>query len=58
MIVDRRPGDVAVCYADPSSAKNEIGWIDKKRNPKRCVGILGDCRRRIRLGMIVNIRMV
>jgi UDP-glucose 4-epimerase len=25
-IVDRRPGDVAVCYADASKAKNELGW--------------------------------
>ncbi|QOR84154.1 UDP-glucose 4-epimerase GalE [Geobacillus stearothermophilus] len=26
-IVDRRPGDVAVCYADPTKAKGELGWI-------------------------------
>lgn len=25
-IVERRPGDVAVCYADPSKAKKELGW--------------------------------
>ncbi|MEH7159409.1 UDP-glucose 4-epimerase GalE [Neobacillus drentensis] len=25
-IVERRPGDVAVCYADPAKAKNELGW--------------------------------
>lgn len=25
-IVDRRPGDVAICYADPTKAKNELGW--------------------------------
>lgn len=25
-IVDRRPGDVAICYADPSKAKTELGW--------------------------------
>ena len=25
-IVDRRPGDVASCYADPSKALNELGW--------------------------------
>ncbi len=29
-IVPRRPGDVAVCYADPSKAKTELGWIAKK----------------------------
>ncbi|OQP03962.1 UDP-glucose 4-epimerase GalE [Geobacillus sp. 46C-IIa] len=26
-IVDRRPGDVAVCYADPTKAKEELGWV-------------------------------
>jgi len=25
-IGDRRPGDIAVCYADASLAKNEMGW--------------------------------
>ncbi len=25
-IVDRRPGDVASCYADPAFASNELGW--------------------------------
>jgi len=25
-ITDRRPGDVAVCYADPSKAERELGW--------------------------------
>lgn len=25
-IVERRPGDVAACYADPTSAKKELGW--------------------------------
>jgi len=25
-IVDRRPGDIAVCYADTSKANNELGW--------------------------------
>ena len=25
-IVGRRPGDVATCYADPSRAKNLLGW--------------------------------
>ena len=25
-IVDRRPGDIAQCYADPSKAKKELGW--------------------------------
>ena len=25
-IVDRRAGDVAMCYADPTKANNELGW--------------------------------
>ena len=25
-IVERRPGDIATCYADPSKAKAELGW--------------------------------
>ena len=25
-IVDRRPGDVAACYADPSQAQQQLGW--------------------------------
>ncbi len=26
-IVDRRPGDIASCYADPSLARHELGWV-------------------------------
>ncbi|WP_305821833.1 UDP-glucose 4-epimerase GalE [Massilia brevitalea] len=25
-IVDRRPGDIAKCYADPARARDELGW--------------------------------
>ncbi|WP_270172685.1 UDP-glucose 4-epimerase GalE [Paenibacillus sp. SYP-B4298] len=28
-IVERRPGDIAVCYADVSKAANELGWKTK-----------------------------
>ncbi|MDP3517047.1 MAG: UDP-glucose 4-epimerase GalE [Pseudohongiella sp.] len=28
-IVGRRPGDIAVCYADPSKAARELGWHAK-----------------------------
>ena len=28
-IVDRRPGDVVMCYADPSKAEAELGWNAK-----------------------------
>lgn len=26
VIKDRRPGDIAVCYADPKKAREELGW--------------------------------
>ena len=25
-IVDRRPGDIAICYADPAYAVKKLGW--------------------------------
>lgn len=25
-IIDRRPGDIATCYANPSKARKELGW--------------------------------
>ena len=28
-IVDRRPGDVAMCYANPKKANEELGWKAK-----------------------------
>lgn len=28
-ITDRRPGDIAVCYADPKKAKEELGFVAK-----------------------------
>jgi UDP-glucose 4-epimerase len=28
-IVDRRPGDIAACYADPSRAREKLGWTAK-----------------------------
>jgi UDP-glucose 4-epimerase len=28
-IVDRRPGDIATCYAEPAKAKNQLGWHAK-----------------------------
>ncbi|MDR4949541.1 UDP-glucose 4-epimerase GalE [Neobacillus cucumis] len=35
-IVDRRPGDVAVCYADPAKAKNELGWTASRGIAEMC----------------------
>jgi len=35
-IVDRRPGDVATCYADPSMAKAVLGWSAEMDMAKMC----------------------
>ena len=35
-IVDRRPGDIAEYYADPSKAKNDLGWEAKKGIEEMC----------------------
>lgn len=33
---DRRPGDLAVCYADPSKSKEELGWYAKENLESMC----------------------
>jgi UDP-glucose 4-epimerase len=35
-IVDRRPGDVAVCYADATKAKEELGWVATRGIEEMC----------------------
>lgn len=35
-IVDRRPGDIAICYADATLAKNELGWGAKRGLDEMC----------------------
>jgi UDP-glucose 4-epimerase len=35
-IVDRRPGDIAACYADPSKAERELGWKARKGIREMC----------------------
>lgn len=35
-IVDRRPGDIAVCYADPKKANEELGWAAEKSVQEMC----------------------
>ncbi|MGI6225838.1 MAG: UDP-glucose 4-epimerase GalE [Peptococcales bacterium] len=35
-IVERRPGDIAVCYADPSKAEKELGWRAKRSIVEMC----------------------
>lgn len=32
----RRPGDIATCYADPTKAKNELGWQAEKTLEEMC----------------------
>lgn len=32
----RRPGDIAACYADPSKARDELGWVAEKGIEEMC----------------------
>ncbi|WP_374724532.1 UDP-glucose 4-epimerase GalE [Calidifontibacillus erzurumensis] len=36
-LVERRPGDIASCYADPTKAKKELGWAAEKGIDEMCV---------------------
>ena len=35
-IVDRRPGDIATCYADPAKSKEQLGWTAEKTLEDMC----------------------
>ena len=35
-ITERRPGDIATCYADPKKAKKELGWKAEKNLEDMC----------------------
>ena len=35
-ITDRRPGDIATCYADTTKAKEELGWVAKYGVEEMC----------------------
>jgi UDP-glucose 4-epimerase len=35
-IVDRRPGDIAKCYADPARARDELGWTAQRDIAQMC----------------------
>ena len=35
-ITDRRPGDAASCYADPSKAEQELGWTAERDLETMC----------------------
>ena len=35
-VVDRRPGDIATCFSDPSKAKEELGWVAERGIDEMC----------------------
>ena len=35
-ITDRRPGDLAICYADPSKSKEVLGWQAERNLEQMC----------------------
>ena len=35
-IVDRRPGDIAECYADPKKAREELGFVATRTLEDMC----------------------
>ena len=35
-ITDRRPGDIATCYANPKLANEELGWVAKREIKEMC----------------------
>ena len=37
VIKDRRPGDIATCYADASKAKKELGWVAELDLERMCM---------------------
>lgn len=38
-IVERRPGDVAKCYADPAKAREELGWTAERDVAQMCADV-------------------
>ena len=35
-IQERRPGDIAQCFADPKKAKDELGWVATREIAEMC----------------------
>lgn len=35
-IEERRPGDIAECYADPAKAREELGWVAEREIAEMC----------------------
>jgi UDP-glucose 4-epimerase len=38
-VVDRRPGDIAKCFADPSLAREELGWTARRDVNEMCADV-------------------
>jgi UDP-glucose 4-epimerase len=38
-IMGRRPGDAAICYADPSKAERELNWSAKMDLNEMCADV-------------------
>ena len=36
VIKPRRAGDIATCYADPTRAKKQLGWVAEKNLDDMC----------------------
>lgn len=36
-MTDRRPGDIGICYSDPTKAERELGWIAEKGIDEMCL---------------------
>ncbi|CAN7712795.1 UDP-glucose 4-epimerase GalE [Paenibacillus sp. LjRoot153] len=36
-IRDRRPGDIGICYSDPTKAERELGWVAEKGIEEMCL---------------------
>ena len=36
VIKERRPGDIAICYADATKAKEELGWVAERELKEMC----------------------
>jgi UDP-glucose 4-epimerase len=38
-VVERRPGDIAKCYADPTRAREELGWVAERDVAQMCADV-------------------
>ena len=45
-ITDRRPGDIATCYADTTKAREELGWVAKYGVEEMCRDVWNYVKRR------------